>query len=94
MSVLNYAMKLESAFRHLGNGEKITADSFKLKPTEAITDSLTWLMSNGIISKEDLAIMCTEFDFGTLSLKEVLDNEHLKEKIDELLNQLDKLKAR
>lgn len=94
MSVLNYAMKLESAFRHLGNGEKITADSFKLKPTEAITDSLTLLMANGIISKEDLAIMCSEFDFGTLSLKEVLDNEHLKEKIDELLNQLDKLKAR
>ena len=39
-------------------------------------------------------MMCSEFDFGTLSLKEVLDDEHLKEKIDELLNQLSIIKMK
>lgn len=91
MNALAYSIKLESSFNNFCNENKFKADSFKIQPTEAIHDGLTWIMSKGIISKEDLSRMCNEFDFGTLSLTEIINDEYYPEKLDELLKQLEYL---
>lgn len=92
MNALTCSMKLESSFNSFCNESKFKADSFKIQPTETIHDGLTWIMSKGIISKEDLSRMCNEFDFGALSLTEILNDECYQEKLAELLQQLEYLK--
>lgn len=94
MDTLNYSMKLEAAFNSFSLEEKFTADAFRSRPTEAIEDGLNWIMGSGIISKTDFLIMCQNFDFGNLSLRDIISDELNKEKLDDLLNQLENLKKK
>ena len=92
MSALNYSMKLEAAFGIFGDDKKFPADSFRIRPTEAIEEGLNWIMCKGIISEENYSIMCQEFNFGDLSLEKIISDEIEKEKIDDLLRQLKNLR--
>ena len=91
MDAINYALKLECAFNRFGCNKRFSADSMRLKPTEAIEDGLNWLVCKSIISKDDYSHMCQEFNFENSSLQEIVSDENGKSRIDDLLNQLKNL---
>lgn len=86
--VLQLSLKLEYAFRVFSDSMNISRDAISNSPTEAIETGLGWLYANGIITKSDLSMMCQEYNWGTMSLREAMASSNAEEKICELISRL------
>lgn len=91
---LSIAMELECIYRSLSNKKEVTHDDFDTHPEEAIFDLLMWVEVRGLLSHEDVIDLMNEYRFDGKSLREVLKNEHEKEKLWNLVALLKVLKSK
>ncbi len=86
---VEYSLRLETAFRRFGIEDYPSRDSFVRSLNEAIQSGLKALKSYGCISSEVASNWLEIYSFGNMSLEEALTHEIQRQKIKNLLDQLE-----
>ena len=59
-----YAHQMEKIFKKIHPSIPLDADSFDIRPKEALEDGLEYLYADGLIQKEDISEFMETYDFG------------------------------
>lgn len=89
LEYVGYSLRLETAFRKFDIEDYPPRSAFEINPNEAIQNGLKVLHENGHISTEVLSDWLNTYNFSNMTLKEVLICNNQRQKIDNLLSQLD-----
>ena len=89
LEYVRVSIRLETAFRRFGIEDYPPRGSFVETLNEAIQCGLKALCAYGSISREVVSNWLEIYSFGNMSLKEALTYETQRQKIENLLNQLE-----
>lgn len=92
MSEHFYALQLEMAFRTAYPEIELDADSFSIRPKEALEEGLQYFWADGVIRKEECARLMAEFDFEDKTLLDFIAKDGGEERVQELINRLKEMR--
>lgn len=83
-----YAHQMEKIFKKIHPSIPLDADSFDIRPKEALEDGLEYLYADGLIQKEDISEFMETYDFGDENLSAFFKKSGGKEQYEELLRRI------
>lgn len=86
--VHQYAIQMEKVFKKIYPSIPLDADSFDIRPREALEDGLGYLYADGLIQKEDISDFMETYDFGDENLSAFFKKSDGKEQYEELLRRI------
>ena len=92
MTEAELSLRLESAFRRFMGTSCVSRDLICQNPTEAIQIGLNWLYAEGIIVKDDVAMMSEEYRYDSASLAEVMSDSFGRKVLCELVDRINFMK--
>lgn len=86
--VQQYAIRMEKIFGKIHPSIPLDADSFYIRPKEALEDGLGYLYADGLIQKEDISDFMETYDFGDENLSTFFNRPDGKEQYEELIRRI------
>ncbi len=83
-----YAHQMEQIFKKIHPSMPLNADSFDIRPREALEDGLGYLLADGLIQKENFLEMLETYDFGDENLTAFFNRPDGKEQYEELIRRI------
>ena len=83
-----YAHQMEQIFEKIHPSMPLNADSFDIRPREALEDGLGYLLADGLIQKENFLEMLETYDFGDENLTAFFNRPDGKEQYEELIRRI------
>ena len=80
-----YAVAMDNIFRENHPDIPLDADSFDIRPREALEEALEYLRLDGRIQEGEIADLLNDYDFGDSNLRTFFEKKDGEEKYKELI---------
>lgn len=89
MEAFYLSQQIEHALAHFGYPIPVSRDLIVANPTEAIEDAFRWLAVMGAISNEEFSEHIHNYEWGDMSLEDIINDADRREQVYVLLRNLE-----